>query len=108
MPRYVSIATYSPAAFAAFVNNPQARTAVAADLLRKLGGTLISMDFSTGDFDVLLIFEVPDEVTATAFALRVQSAGHFKSNRIVRLLSGDEFLDAQRKAYGLSYEAPKT
>ena len=68
---------------------------------------MISMDFSTGDFDVLIIFEVPDEVTATAFALRVQSAGHFKSNKIVRLLSGDEFLDAQRKAHGLSYEAPK-
>lgn len=107
MPRYVSMASYTAAAFATFVGKPQARAPGAAELLKKMGGSLISMDFGTGDFDVLIMFELPDDVTAAAFALRVNSAGHFKSNKVVRLLSGDEFLAAQHKAHGLVYEPPK-
>jgi uncharacterized protein with GYD domain len=107
MPRYVSLASYTPAAFTAFVGKPQERASGAAELLRKMGGSLISMDFSNGDFDVLIMFELPDDVTAAAFALRVNGAGHFKSNKVVRLLSSDEFLAAQQKAHLLSYEPPK-
>jgi uncharacterized protein with GYD domain len=106
MPRYLIQASYTSAAIAAFVSNPQDRVSGVAAILKKLGGKLVSFDFCLGEHDVVALFEAPDDTAAAALALAVNAPGHLSSYRTTRLLSPKEFLAAQEKAHGLSYKAP--
>ena len=107
MSRYLIQASYTSAAAAAFVSNPQDRVAGVKAVLEKLGGKLVSFDFCLGEHDVIAVFEAPDDTTAAALALAVNAPGHLSSYRTTRLLSPQEFLAAQKQAHGLSYKAPK-
>jgi uncharacterized protein with GYD domain len=108
MPRYLVQASYTPAAAAAFVNNPQDRVAGVRALAQKMGGSLESMDYCLGDYDLVAVATLPDDLTAAAMALAVNSAGHIKSYKTTRLMSAEEFLLAQQKAHGVAYQAPKS
>lgn len=108
MPRYLIQASYASTAAAAFVGNPQDRVPGVRAAVEKLGGKLVSFDFSLGEYDVVGLAEFPDDATAAALALAVSAPGHLKSYRTTRLMSAQEFLSAQQKAHGVAYQAPKT
>jgi uncharacterized protein with GYD domain len=106
MPRYIIQASYTAAAAAAFVSNPQDRVAGVRTLVEKLGGKLESFDFCLGEYDLYAIASVPDDSSAAAISLAVNAPGHLKSYKTTRLMSPEEFLDAQKKAHDLGYQAP--
>ena len=106
MPRYLVQASYTSGAVAAFINNPQDRVAGLKTLIEKLGGKLESLDFSLGDHDVVALFSGPDDTIAAALAFAVNAPGHLSGYKTTRLLSSQEFLAAQQKAHGASYQAP--
>ncbi len=106
MPRYLVQASYTSAAVAALVGNPQDRVASVTALAKKLGGKLVSMDFCLGEHDVVAIFEAPDDTTAAAMALAVNAVGHLHDYKTTKLLSPKEFLAAQEMAHGVSFKAP--
>ena len=106
MPRYLIQASYTAAAAAAFVTNPQDRVGGVKAIAENLGGTMISVDFCLGDYDVIVVAEMPDDVTAAAVALAVNAPGHIKSYKTTKLMTPEEFLEAQKKAQGLGYQAP--
>ncbi|MBL0420645.1 GYD domain-containing protein [Ramlibacter sp. AW1] len=106
MPRYLIQASYAPSAAAAFIAKPQDRVAGVKSLVEKLEGKFESLDFCLGEYDVVGIFQAPDDVTAAALALAVNAPGHLRSYRTTRLLSPQEFLQAQQKAQGTNYQAP--
>jgi uncharacterized protein with GYD domain len=47
-----------------------------------------------GEYDLLLVYEAPDDVTAASVAMAVAAAGEVKSAKTTRLLSGQEWLDS--------------
>jgi uncharacterized protein with GYD domain len=106
MPRYLVQASYAPSAAAALVSNPQDRTAGVRALHEKLGGKLESLEFCLGDYDVVLICSFPDDTTAAA-ALAICAAGHLMAHKTTRLLSAQEFMNAQQLAHGAGYQPPK-
>ena len=106
MPRYLIQASYTSAAAAAFVSNPQDRVAGVQAVVEKLGGKLESFEFSLGDYDVIAVGSFPDDSTAAACSLAVNAPGHLKSYKTTRLLSAEEFLTAQQKAHDVGYQAP--
>ena len=53
MPKYMVQASYTAAAAAAFASNPQDRTGPVKALIEKFGGTLDSMEFCLGEFDLV-------------------------------------------------------
>ena len=106
MPRYLIQASYTSAAAAAFVSNPQDRVAGLKAVIEKLGGKLESLDFCLGEYDVIGVAALADDTIAAALALAVNAPGHLKSYRTTRLLSPQEFLAAQQKAHGAGYQAP--
>ena len=67
---------------------------------------VFQFDFCLGEYDVVATYSAPDDTTAAALALAVVSAGHLKTFKTTKLLSPEEFLEAQRKASGLNYQAP--
>lgn len=106
MPRYLVQASYTAAAAAAFVSKPQDRAAGLQAVAQKLGGKLESLEFCLGEYDVIGLATLPDDMSAAALALAVNAPGHLKSYRTTRLLSSEEFLAAQKKAHDTSYQAP--
>jgi uncharacterized protein with GYD domain len=107
MPRYLVQASYNSTAAAAFVSNPQDRAAGVQAAVKKMGGKLESIDFCFGEYDVVVLASLPDDTTAAALALAVNAAGHISTYKTTRLMSPKEFLEAQQKAHGVSYQAPK-
>ena len=90
----------------AFVSNPQDGVPGVRAIVEELGGKLDSFDFSLGEYDVVGLVTLPDDMTAAAFSLAVNAAGHLKTYKTTRLMSGEDFLAAQQKANGTTYQAP--
>lgn len=103
MPSYLLQASYTPEALAALVNNPQNRTEVIRKAVKKLGGKLVGSWLSFGDQDVVLIVDMPDNVSAAAMALAAAAGGSLRSTKTTPLFSADEGLEIANKAGGSGY-----
>jgi uncharacterized protein with GYD domain len=85
------------AAAAAFVSKPQDRVAGVRALVEKAGGTLHSMDYCFGEYDVMIMASVPDDATMTAISLLVSAQGHVRCIQTTPLMSPEAFMSAQQK-----------
>lgn len=107
MPLYMSQFSYTPDALAAFVKNPEDRTAPIQQLTEKLGGRFVSLYYTLGEYDGFVIWEFPDEMTATAAILAAVSPGHLRATKTTLLMSGATVMEAMRKAGSVSFRGPK-
>ena len=75
MPHYLSQVSYTPEAWARLVANPQDRIEAVRGPIEKLGGRIHNAFFAFGEYDVVVITEMPDNVSAAAVALAVGQGG---------------------------------
>ena len=68
-----------------------------------MGGKIIAGGYPFGEYDVLVLFEAPDDTTAASVALAVAAGGATKAAKTTRLLSGQEWIESLRKAQGSQY-----
>jgi uncharacterized protein with GYD domain len=97
---------YTADAWKTLVTNPQDRIEVVRPVIERLGGSVESGWFAFGEYDVVLIMQMPDNVSAAAFALAVASGGTFKSHKTTPLMTMEEGIEAMRKAAGAGYKGP--
>lgn len=107
MPRYLGLANYNESGKQALASQPQDRLAVLSALLEQLGGRLVSGEFTLGEYDIVVIVELPDDVAMATAALAAQKAGHLRKVTFTRLLSQEEMLRAMERASGIQYQAPR-
>jgi uncharacterized protein with GYD domain len=107
MKTFLVEATYSPAALAAMVDNPQDRAKVIAGVLERMGGRLVGFWLAFGDRDVVCIAEVPGEIEAMALAMAIGRTGSMTAYRTTPLLASGDAVLAMRRAADTSYQAPK-
>jgi uncharacterized protein with GYD domain len=88
------------------VKSPQDRKAAIAPMVEKLGGRLESYWYSFGDYDSVVIVQVPDNVTAAALSLAASAAGALKGIKTTPLMTSEEGMAAMRKAAGAGYRPP--
>ena len=99
MPTYLHQAAYTAESWAAQVKNPEDRLKTGTrPAIEAVGGKLIAGGFMFGEHNVVAIFEAPDDVSAAAFAATVNAGGALRSESTQRLLSGDEWVNALKKA----------
>lgn len=102
MPLYIWQGAYTAESIATQIKQPQDRLEVAArPVVEAVGGKLLAGGFSFGEYDVTIVYEAPDDVSAGAVALAVGAGGSMKSAKTTKLLSGAEWIDALRKAGSL-------
>jgi uncharacterized protein with GYD domain len=65
--RYLFQASYTSEAWEAQVSHLQNRSGVIRPVIERLGGRLESAYLSFGDYDVVVIAEMPDSISAAAF-----------------------------------------
>lgn len=104
MPSYLVQVAYNSEAVAALVKKPHDRSAVVAKAIEKLGGSLKGAWLSFGDYDTIVVVEMPDNVSAAAFALAISAGGSCKSVKTTPLLSVEEGTAAMKKAGSAGYK----
>lgn len=104
MPSYLVQVSYTPTALAAMISNPQNRAEAVRKPIEKLGGTMGSFFMSFGDYDIVGLVDMPDNVSAAAFALAIGAGGACKSVKATPLLTIDEGIAAMKKAGTSGYK----
>ena len=106
MARYLFQASYTSEAWAAQVSNPQNRIDVIRPVIERLGGRLECAYLAFGEYDVIGIMVMPDNVSAAAFSLAASAGGGLKAIQTTPLLTVEEGIEALKKAAGAGYRPP--
>jgi uncharacterized protein with GYD domain len=106
MAHYLAQVSYNNQGISDLVNNPQDRSTHIRSVIEGLGGRMESFYFAFGDYDAVVIAELPDNVSATAFALAVVAGGAIRRYKTTVLIPADEAVEAMRKASTVGYQPP--
>jgi uncharacterized protein with GYD domain len=106
MGHYLVEAAYTPEAWKSLLKKPEDRQKAIRPVIEKLGGSLVNFWYAFGDYDVVLIFEMPDNVSAAAFSLAAMAGGALRAVKTTPLLESTEALAAMKRAAKAGYRAP--
>ncbi len=104
MPNFLIQVAYSREGWEALVRNPQNRIEAVRPAIEKLGGRIEHAWFAFGEYDVLLVADMPNNVNAAAVAIAFAGGGACKSVHTVPLLSVEEAVQAMKKASDSGYK----
>ncbi len=112
MPIFLVQVTYTDRALAAILKNPEDPHRGGMESVRpaveKLGGKILSAYLALGEYNVVAIFQMPDNVDASALSMAIMAGGACKMINITPLLSMQEGLEAIQKAHGAAYGPPSS
>jgi uncharacterized protein with GYD domain len=99
-------ASYTPESWAAQISHPQNREDELQQRCAVHGVKVLCFYYAFGEYDVVVIVEAPDNVTAAALAMVVASGGALKALKTTVLMTSQEGLAAMQQASGASYNPP--
>lgn len=105
---YMVQVAYKPETWAVLVRNPQDRADAVRPVVEKLGGRLHGAWFSFGQYDVVAILEMPDNVSAAALSIAFSSGGASTAAVTTPLLTIEEWIESMRKAGEAGYRPPRS
>ena len=104
MAKFLIHASYSPDGLKGLVKDKASgRRAAISKMMESHGGTLEAIYYTFGEHDVILIADIPDNVTAAAISIAVSSSG-LAHTTTTPLLTIDETDKALAKT--VKYQAP--
>ncbi len=103
MAMYMYQAAYTAESVAAQIKEPHDRIEAVRPALEAMGAKFLAAGYPFGEYDVLVVYEAPDETTAASIAMAVAAGGAVKSAKTTRLLNGQEWVESLRKAQGSQY-----
>ena len=103
MPHYLIQAAYTPEGWAALVKTPQNRVEAVQPSIEKLGGKIEGAWFTFGDYDIIVVVQMPDNVSAAGIAMAFAAGGACKSVKTTPLLTVEEGVEAMKKAGKTGY-----
>jgi uncharacterized protein with GYD domain len=106
MPLYMMQASYTSDNWATQIQNPQNRAEQVRTAFEAAGGKLLCFYYAFGEYDVVGIADMPDNVSASAIALAAIGGGAVKAFKTTVLMSVEEGIEAMRKASGTGYRPP--
>jgi uncharacterized protein with GYD domain len=71
MPTFMVQASYTNIAWNKLVQRPENRMEALKPVVEKLGGQVLAWYYTFGDYDVLVLFDVPSNVNAAAFSMAI-------------------------------------
>ena len=89
MPTYISLVNWTEQGIRELKESP-ARADATAELAERAGGKLIQLYWTVGPYDIVAIFEAPDDETAAAMQLTVGSRGAVRTTTL-RAFGREEF-----------------
>ena len=105
MPIYMYQAAYTPESWAAQLKNPQNRVeTVGRQACESAGGKLVGAWYCFGEYDIMIVADMPDNESMSAVSLAITAGGACKSAKTTVLMSGDQAVAAMKKANTVSYK----
>jgi uncharacterized protein with GYD domain len=99
VPLYMYQAAYTAESWAAQMKNPQNRVeSVGRQVTEAVGGKMIGGWYCLGDYDVILIADVPNIESMAAIAVAIAAGGAIKSSQTTALMTGEELVAALKKS----------
>lgn len=95
---YLARAKLSQQFMNALVERPEDRFIKTTKLLKSIGGRLHYYFFTFGQYDIVLIYELPGNTTAAALSMVLSAAGTVTEVETTPLLTMEEAIDAMRTA----------
>lgn len=102
MPTFIAQGRYSADAIRGMVAKPEDRTEAVAALAKNAGGKLISHYLTFGEYDFLVILEMPDSKAAASVALAAAAGGSVTGMKTFEAMTAAEARQAFAAAGGLS------
>jgi len=106
MPYFMIQVSYTPEAWAAMLKNPHDRGEAVRGVIEALGGRMEQFWYAFGEYDVVAIAQMPNNVGAAAFALAAVAGGACKAYKTTPLLTPEEAIDSMKKAAASKYKPP--
>jgi uncharacterized protein with GYD domain len=99
MALYMYQFAYAPESWSAQIKNPQNRIeAVGRAATEAVGGKFVGGWLCLGEYDAVLIADVPDMESMAAVAIAVAAGGAIKSGKTTALMTGAQGVEALKKA----------
>jgi uncharacterized protein with GYD domain len=99
MPLYMYQASYTAESWAAQLKNPQNRVeTVGRAACEAVGGKLVGGWYCFGEYDLVIVADVPNNEAMSDIAMAIAAGGAVKSGRTTVLLSGADGAAALKKA----------
>lgn len=99
MPLYMYQAAYTAESWAVQMKNPQNRVeSVGRQVTEAVGGKMIGGWYCLGDYDLILIADVPNIESMAAIAVAIAAGGAVKSSHTTALMSGAELVAALKSS----------
>lgn len=95
---YLARAKLSQQFMNALVERPEDRFVKTTKLLKSIGGRLHYYFFTFGQYDIVLIYELPDNIAAASLSMVLSAAGTVTEVETTPLLTMEEAIDAMRAA----------
>lgn len=106
MALYLYQGAYSSDALKTLIKKPTDRLQVIRKAVEELGGKVEGAWFSFGEYDIVLLLQMPDNSSAAALSLAAAAGGAIRSGRTTPLMTMEEGLAAMKKAGASSYKPP--
>jgi uncharacterized protein with GYD domain len=106
MPYYLVQSAYTPASMTAMVQSPQDRSRIVRSVVEKLGGHIESFWLAFGEYDVVLILQMPNDQSMAAFSIAVSAGGAVRSIHTTPLMKWEEGMLAMKQAASVGYTPP--
>jgi uncharacterized protein with GYD domain len=104
VPHYLLQAGYTSEAWQSMVKNPHSRIEAVRPAIERLGGKLLGGWAAFGDYDTILIVELPTSVDAAAIAIAAAAGGSCKAVKTTALLTAEEMVEATKRASTTGYK----
>jgi uncharacterized protein with GYD domain len=106
MPMYATMFQYQAAALKLMVERPEDRGAVVNQAAESLGGRVVGYYWSIGEFDGLVILDLPDGTAAAAVQLVMAGTGAVKHVETHEIFPADTLTELLRETGRVSYSPP--
>jgi uncharacterized protein with GYD domain len=108
MTYYLLQFAYTPQGWAAMVKNPQNRLAAIKPVVERLGGSIVNGWMQFGEHDVIVICQLPDNLSAAALSAAISAGGAVQGVKTTPLLTIEEAIEFLRKAGDVPYSPPES
>ena len=108
MAHYLLQGAYTPQGWAALMKSPHNRLEAVKPVVERLGGNVVNGWFMFGEYDVVVICQMPDNVNAAALSMAISAGGAIKAAKTTPLLTFEEGIEALQKAQAAEYAPPPT
>ena len=106
MPLFMTRVSYTAESWKAQIANPQNREAQLKAVAEKKGGKILGFYYVFGDYDVVVIQDSADAITAASILIAVAGSGAIAKSETNLLMSSADGLEAIRRASESGYTPP--